>query len=351
MRGLIRRLVRRLTEWVNATFEPLIVRLVQVGLVQSAIVLAAQTFMALFPLLIAVIAVAPTSVGRSIADALRDRLGISGDSEDSVQRLIGSHSQLHGAITIFGVLLVLASATSFTRALQRVYEAAWQLPKLGLKGSLRGLLWLFGLLAYFALAAGAVKLTTAAGEAASPLRWIFTVVSSFLLWWWTPFLLLGGRVRARALLPGSLLTSAAVLILGAVSSAYLPRAITSQESRYGAIGAVFALESWLVVLAGAIVGAAVVGAVGAQYPAGPMGRWIRGTPDPEGWRRNRPSRNRPSRNRPGRKRSSRNRPSPDQPDSSQNESGQSGSGQSGSGQSGSSQSESGQSGASQPVGD
>ncbi len=287
----MRALLARVIGWVNATFEPLIVRLVQVSLVQSAVVLAAQTFMALFPLLIAVIAVVPPVIGGEVADTLRDRLGVSGDSAGSVRDLVGSRSQRSNAITFFGVILVLASATSFTRALQRVYEAAWQLPKLGLKGSLRGLVWLVGVLVYFGLVAVAVKITTGAGAAASPLRWIFTVVSTLVVWWWTPWLLLGGRVRGRALLPGAVLTGVALLILGRISDIYLPRAIRSQESRYGAIGTVFAIESWLVVLAGGIVAAAVVGAVAAQY-RGPVGRWIRGTDDPDGWRRDRPPRRR-----------------------------------------------------------
>jgi membrane protein len=295
MRGALRQLVT----WVKATFDPLITRLIEVGLVQSAVVLAAQTFMALFPLLIAVIAVTPKSIGGSIADSMRDRLGLAGGTDASVHQLVETHDQLRGAVTVVGVLVVLASATSFTRALQRTYQAAWQLPKLGLRGSLRGLVWLVGMLAYIALAAGAVKLTAVAGPAASPLRWTFTAVTTVLVWWWTPFFLLGGRVRARALLPGALCTGVALLVLSAFSTVYLPRVIGSQERRYGAIGVVFAIESWLVVLAGAVVAAAVLGAVGAQYP-GPVGRLARGSHDPDSWRRSpRPLRRRVSRDPAG----------------------------------------------------
>jgi membrane protein len=280
----MRALISRVTAWVNATFEPLLVRLVEVGVVQAAVVLAAQTFMALFPLLIAVIAIVPPGVGGQVGATLRERLGVSGDTDESVRRLISTRSQLRGTLSVFGVLLVLASATSFTRALQRVYQAAWRLPRLGLKGNLRGLVWLVGVVAYFGLVAAAIRLAGGAGPVASPLRWAVTVASSLLVWWWTPFLLLGGRVTARALLPGALLTGTALLILGRVSQLYLPRAMRSQETRYGAIGAVFALESWLVVLAGAVVIGAVLGAVGAQYP-GPVGRLLRGSTDPDGWQR------------------------------------------------------------------
>jgi len=107
-----------------------------------------------------------------------------------------------------------------------------------------------------------------------------------LLWWWTPYVLLLGRVRARALLPTGLVTGAALLVLGRVSSVVVPRAIRGNERQFGTIGVVFAIESWLVVVAGAVVGAAVMSAVLAQA-AGPLGRLARGTADVDGWRRQR----------------------------------------------------------------
>jgi len=64
----------------------------------------------------------------------------------------------------------------------------------------------------------------------------------------------------------------------------MPRLVRNQEQQYGTIGVVFAIQSWLVVVAGVIVGAAVVGAVANQV-AGPIGRLARGSPDPAAWRR------------------------------------------------------------------
>jgi len=109
-------------------------------------------------------------------------------------------------------------------------------------------------------------------------------VGAVLLWWWTPYLLLLGRVRARSLLPGGLLTAAAMLVLGKVSSVVLPRTVRNNERQFGTIGMVFAIESWLVVVACTIVLAAVVSAVAAQAD-GPFGRLARGAADLDGWRR------------------------------------------------------------------
>src|SRR5689334_1650353 len=74
--AVMRERVRRLIAWFLGTFATLLERLASVGLIYSGVVLAAQTLMALLPLLIVVIALLPTWAGASLAQNLRDRLGI-----------------------------------------------------------------------------------------------------------------------------------------------------------------------------------------------------------------------------------------------------------------------------------
>jgi hypothetical protein len=69
-----------------------------------------------------------------------------------------------------------------------------------------------------------------------------------------------------------------------VSSAIVPRTIRSNESSYGPIGAVFAFESWLVVIMGLLVVGTALGAI-IGLSDSRVGRWVRGTSDPDGWRR------------------------------------------------------------------
>src|SRR5258705_5175648 len=138
-------------------FETLIQRLVSVGFITSGVVLAAQTFLALFPLLIAVTAFLPQSSAEAIRGALRSRFGVSGSADAAVGQLMNNPNQLRGGISAVGAIVVLASATSFTRALQRVYEGAWGLPRLGLRGSLRGLVWLVEVALYLAVLGTAIR--------------------------------------------------------------------------------------------------------------------------------------------------------------------------------------------------
>ena len=129
----------------------LIERLAAVGVITSGVVLAAQTFLALIPLLLGIVAFAPPGLAETLTDQLRARFGISGSTDRMLVGLTGQRDQLRSGITVLGALVVLVSATAFTRALQRVYETAWGLPRFGLRGSVRGLVWLAGLVAYLSL--------------------------------------------------------------------------------------------------------------------------------------------------------------------------------------------------------
>jgi membrane protein len=272
--------------WVEDRLRPfatLADRLITVGFISTGVVLAAQTFLALFPLLIAASALLPPAAAGTLQNAMRQRFGLSGATDAAVTQLVSNRTDLRGGLTAVGVIVVLASATSFTRALQRTYELSWDLPRLGLRGSVRGLVWLLGLVAYIALLGTAARLA-GASPPGTALRAVLVVVGSVLLWWWTPYLLLLGRVRARALLPGGLLTAAALMVLGAVGEVLVPRTIRSNERHFGTIGVVFAIESWLVVICCTIVGCTVVAAVAAQTD-GPIGRLVRGSAAVDGWRR------------------------------------------------------------------
>lgn len=244
---------------------------------ESAFILAAHLFLSVFPLLLVMSLFVPNFVA-DIGSALRDRLGLKGDTQQAMGALIGgTQTSGHGWVTVLGLLMALVSATSFTRALQRVYERSWELPPLGLRGSWRGLVWLLGLFAYLETLAMSVRMTAGA----SYIRPLLTVLFAFLLWWWTPYVLLGGRVRWRSLALTGLISAIVVAILGWVSSIYMPYVLSSNESKYGTIGVVFALESWLAVLCGALVLCAMVGAVGARLDS-KVGLLIRGR---EGWQR------------------------------------------------------------------
>jgi membrane protein len=264
---------------IVAKVRELIEKLLAVRIVESSIVLAAQAFLALFPLVIVAYALLPPRAASGLLRQMQLRLGIGGESAEAMQKLLADRSALQQSLSVISIIIVIGSATAFTRALQRTYQYAWDLPKLRLTAIWRGLVWLVGIVCYLG-AIGSIAHAVNNGAATIAL----SLVTGLVLWWWTPFLLLGGRVCWRALLPGAILTSVTQTVAALVSVIYVPRAISSNESNYGPIGVVFAIESWLVVISGLLVAGAAIGAAIGQ-DSGKLGTWIRGSSDPDAWRR------------------------------------------------------------------
>ncbi|GAA4051666.1 YhjD/YihY/BrkB family envelope integrity protein [Nonomuraea soli] len=275
-RAALAALVRRLR---TGPLSRLLVRLAHVRPTESAFVLAAQLFLSVFPLLLIITVITPDAA-RGIIQTMKERLGLEGEAAGTIKDLLyGTQDSGHGAITVISVIVALISATSFTRALQRLYERSWQIGALGLRGSWRGAVWLLGFLGYMEIIFLSSRLMRG-----TPLESLVSLLWGVLLWWWTPYLLLGGRVRWRALLPTALLSMVSMIVLSVVSAIYMPIVLDNNERRYGLIGVVFALESWLAVVCGALVGSAVLGALAAQSD-GRIGRLVRGVEPVDGWRR------------------------------------------------------------------
>ena len=122
----------------------------------------------------------------------------------------------------------------------------------------------YGLLASIALVSE-FTLLTLLGPALTvflgrlPIRLTVQALAATVLWWPVQYLLLGGRVGWRALLPGAALTGAGQAGAILVSGLYLPIAISHGAERYGLVGVAIAL-SWLVVFGLLLVVAAVLSA-------------------------------------------------------------------------------------------
>jgi membrane protein len=266
--------VSAVEQWIRGVLE----RMVEVRVVETSIVLAAQAFLALFPLVIVLAAILPQGTSSGLLLDLRSRFGLSGQSADALQKVLVDRGSVQQSLSVISFILVIASATAFTRALQRLYERAWGLPKIGVRGVWRWIAWLAGLSAYLALVG------TAAHHLKTGVVTPTASVLGLLLWWWTPFLLLGGRVRWRALLPAAVIITITQFVVTIVSTIVMPRTVRSSEANYGSIGVVFAIESWFIVLAGVLVVGSTLGAsIGTSHTH--VGARVRGTLDPEGWRR------------------------------------------------------------------
>ena len=257
-------LVARPLAWGRRGVAPFVERLVEVELFDRAVALASQAFVALIPFMVVVAAVMPYDEQPSFAESIVSRFHLRGDSAAAVETLFASPSGVTSTLNGLGVLLLVVSALSFCRAMQRLYERSWRLPARGVRSSGSHLIWL-GLAAVYASLG--TTLNTRAAEWLGPTgRLAVGFVLSCLLWMWTPYLLLGRRVERRALRSTGILTAVGMTAFSAASLFYMPRSIESAAEQFGSIGIAISIVSWLIGAGFVLVASAALGAVLASRP-------------------------------------------------------------------------------------
>jgi len=239
-------------------------QLVSVGILDMATRLAAQAFLTALPLLFAIASFSPAPVRQEFRRTVRLLLGTSGPVLAQVDEVYAGGDQARETWGAVGVLVAVLSATAFSRALQRLCERAWHLPRSGL----RTVAWRWGAWLVVWVTALLFQGVLRDGFGAGPLLGVpLQLVGACLLWWWTQHLLLAGRVGWLPLLPGALLTGLGVVLFSVVSGLWLPHSLRLSVERYGPLGSVFTLLSWLILFFATVVVGISVGYVIAHDDA------------------------------------------------------------------------------------
>jgi membrane protein len=259
-RALSAELRERVTRLWSATEDSFLARCLRrymaIRGTDRALVVAGQCFTAVIPLLI-VVATLMSSGAEAVAESIESRFHLRGSAAEAVETLFERPPGAQGAITIGSVILLIASGLSLSRTLQRTYEAAWELPPRGLRGTVNGLAALGILLSQImllSLLAGLLREV----PAGSVITLVLRAAVATSMWLALQYVLLGARVSWRRLVPGALVSGLGQQAITAASAVWMPRLITENTARYGVIGVAFALLSWLLVIAVVIVVGAVV---------------------------------------------------------------------------------------------
>ena len=202
-------------------------RFVELEGFDRAMALAGQSFAALLPLLIVVGSVSPAG-DDDLADSLIDRFKLSGSAADALEAAVAPPP--HSGLSAVGAVLLVISALSFTRAMQRLYIRAWRLDKLGLKANGWGLGWLALFVAFWSLQPAVVGLFSGL------VAFMVSLALSTGLWLLTPWLLTAKRIPWRRLLPQAFLTAIGLLALTIWAAIYLPRAVAAASADCGILG-------------------------------------------------------------------------------------------------------------------
>ncbi|MFB6893837.1 YhjD/YihY/BrkB family envelope integrity protein [Kitasatospora sp. NPDC056327] len=253
-------------------------QLLRVNLLDCATRLAAQAFVSALPALFVLAVFAPATVRDGVVHTLRKELGLQGDAAQSVQQMLGSGHPQEAGFGVVGALVTLLSATALSRAMQRVCERCWELPKAGTR--VAAWRWLVWLLVWLLCLVFQTPVRDGFGLGA----WLgvpLTFLLATALWWWTQHLLLGARVRWLPLLPGAVLCGVAVVGLGVASRFYLPGAMSRSIGQFGPYGVVFTGLSWLIVVFAGVTLAIALGRVAAEEPA--VARLLGSRTEPGRW--------------------------------------------------------------------
>lgn len=240
-----------------------------------AVGLAASALVALIPLTIVVGSLLSRVDGRDAAQRLIDRYDLSGGGAEAVRDALSPATGSTVDVGLFGLVLLIFAVLAFSRASQRLVEQTWELSPLSVRNSLNGLIWIAGLGAY-AVIAGWIRALVGGGPAeliatiaVAPLTFVFLV--------WSGWILSGRRLPAERLLPFGLV--GAVLFAGysIAADVYVPHLFSSYATRYGVIGAAFAM---IAALFGAMVCVVAAAAVGREF-GDELARVRRGERPPE----------------------------------------------------------------------
>jgi uncharacterized BrkB/YihY/UPF0761 family membrane protein len=252
------RVLRTLTFWLRPEFILRVVNRFQkvVGF-DRAIALASSALTAIIPLAVVTSAVFSHFGGKGTAERIIDRYELTGDGAEAVKDVFSPPSGASTSIGVLGFLFLLIAVLSFTRAVQRLFEQTWELEPLSVRNTVNGLLWAGGLTIYTGIS-GLLH----AGLGPSDLELtatLLTVPLSVVFFVWSGWVLSAERITRRDLLPFGIVAAAALAVYQVGARVYVPHLFDTYATRYGVIGAVFAMISALFCVMVILVAAAAAG--------------------------------------------------------------------------------------------
>jgi membrane protein len=253
----------------SGTVGSLHTRMRDLAITHHALVFSALGMVLFVPALISLASLLPLGSDHGFAARLAHHFALSADARREVRELFSTDETIRTATSAVGAVFTVLAAYAWPAELQRFYQAVWGLPALGWRQLWRPLVWLGSLIVVVAVVAAVGAL---AGGVAGALLTAVLCSPLIVLWaWWMQRFLLAGRVRWSALLPGAFVTAAALAVFSVATSVYLSRAIVWNSDRYGPIGVVFVLMSWLTWFSIVLLGGAVLGHMLHQRRAGSAG--------------------------------------------------------------------------------
>jgi membrane protein len=252
------RVVRTLTFWLRPAFALRVVnRFQKVAGFDRAVALASSALTAIIPLAIVTGAVLSKVGVKDAADRIIDRYDLTADGAQAVRDAFSPPEGTSTSVGVVGVLFLLLAVLSFTRAAQRLFEQVWELKALSVRNSVNGLIWI-GALAVYTVLTGTIHGEVDAGRF-DLVASVIIVPLTFVFLVWSGWVLSAKRIPRADLVPFGIVGAVLLGIYSVGATVYVPHLFSTYASRYGVIGAVFAIISTLFCVMVVLVGSAAVG--------------------------------------------------------------------------------------------
>lgn len=239
---------------------------VRIEFIDRCMLIAAQGLLALIPTFVVLVAFFPhlTDVG---LDQFSDATGLGSRGDDELGGEV-SIDQVRAQTGLIGIAITLFSATSFARAIQRMYERIWEQPHVGgMSGARRCFLWLVGWLVSIQAVSGVLRLLSGPdGIVLGAFRFVLQVALVGGLWLVTSRLLLFGRVGWWRLSVGATLTGILLVGYNRGSGLVMPAYVDANAEQFGTLGVILAISTWMIGFGAILVGSALVGRVVSEDP-------------------------------------------------------------------------------------
>lgn len=242
--------------------QNLIREFLRIEFLDRCMLIAAQALLAMVPMLVVIAAFLP----HLTASALQQMAEVTGVGDEAVRQVTGEVDldRVKSETGVVGLTITVVSATSFGRAVQRVFERVWEQEHIGgLRGARRCLSWVVVWLVCLGAVNAVVGLLTDPGN---PIRPVLQILGAIAAWWGSGWLLLFGRVGWRRLLLGAVLTGTVQVLYGRGSAWLMPTYVESNAEQFGTLGVILSLSTWLIGFAGIVVGGALLGRLLIEDP-------------------------------------------------------------------------------------
>ena len=251
-------MLRTLTFWLRPDFLLRVLnRFQKVAGFDRSMGMASSALTAIIPLAVVATAILPHVGGKDAAQHIIDRYDLTGGGAEAVKDVFSPATDTSTSLGIIGVLFLIVAVLSFTRSVQRLFEQTWELKALSVRNSLNGLLWAGGLVLYLGVggwahaALGRSSLELTASLILIPLSAVFLI--------WSGWVLSAKRIPWQDLVPFGILAAALLALYSVGAKVYVPHLFSTYATRYGVIGAVFAMISALFCVMVVLVASATAG--------------------------------------------------------------------------------------------